>query len=126
MDKLRGNASSLHVNALKIVKEIFPHYGIQNESPIKVRNQTLYLDILIKELNIAIETDGDQHKSFNKFFHGTIAGFLKAKQNDQMKEDYCKDKHIVLVRLNKTELNKETVMLKIKQALKEKSNDRAD
>lgn len=123
MEPLRGNASSLHTEALKIIKGVFPHYGIINDQPIKVGGNTLYLDIYIKELKIAIETDGEQHEKFSKFFHGNAAGFAKSKNNDTLKEQYCLNNGIVLVRFKKNEINKNTILTRINQTIKERNNE---
>ena len=126
MEEIRGNTSQLHKDALRVVKELFPHHNISNEFPIKIGNNTLYLDIYIKELKIAVETDGEQHQKFNKFFHGDAAGFARAKRNDAMKEEFCKNNNIALVRLTKKEIDKDTLLKKIRLALKERVDERDD
>ena len=124
MNDLRSNASDFHSSVLKLIKETFPDYIIANDKPIKVGNRTLYIDIFIKNLKLAIECDGDQHDSFNKFFHGDAAGFVKSKENDMLKTEYCKYNNITLIRIKyKEQLDKQTLLKKIAKAIKENQND---
>ena len=46
---------------------------------------------------MCIEYNGEQHYSFNKFFHKTQEDFEHRKTLDQIKIDYCKNNNISLL-----------------------------
>lgn len=58
----------------------------------------LRVDIFIKELNVALEFDGQQHKEFNKHFHQYDEKFMYSKQRDNKKEISCNKLGIHLLR----------------------------
>ncbi len=58
----------------------------------------LRFDIFIEELNCCIEFDGPQHFKPVDLFGG-IESFEKTKENDQIKNEYCKQNNIHLVRI---------------------------
>ncbi len=64
----------------------------------------LPFDFYLPELNIAIEYDGIQHFKEVEFFGGKEA-FLKCKQNDIIKNEYCLSNNIKLIRINYNEYN---------------------
>lgn len=41
------------------------------------------------QLKMCVECNGQQHTSHIKFFHPTKADFLKAKQRDNLKKQWC-------------------------------------
>ena len=43
-------------------------------------------DIVVPDLKLEIEFDGEQHFKFNKLFHGTVANFEESKLVDLQKE----------------------------------------
>lgn len=57
------------------------------------------------KLKCLIEYNGEQHYQASDFFGGE-EGLLKQQKNDQQKIDYCKEKHIPLIVIPYTELNK--------------------
>jgi very-short-patch-repair endonuclease len=59
----------------------------------------LPFDFYLPEYNTCIEFDGEQHKKVNSFFGGKEA-FMKLKINDSIKDEYCKNKGIELLRLS--------------------------
>lgn len=91
--------SDLHKKTLALAKKCYPKEKIKEEISIKVGNKTLYIDIYIPRLKLAIEADGVQHSKFNPFFHADINSFNQQKKNDKLKEDYCKEEGITLVRV---------------------------
>jgi len=55
-------------------------------------------DFYIKELNLCIEYDGEFHyKEYNKF--GSKPTLLKSQERDKLKNQYCKDNDINLLRI---------------------------
>jgi G:T-mismatch repair DNA endonuclease (very short patch repair protein) len=81
--------SALHRKVVSLVKEIYPNFTILEEEPVKVsvrgRQTTLFVDILIKELNVAIECHGQQHTKYVAHFHGSRDGFAGSQLRDQAK-----------------------------------------
>lgn len=114
--------SDLHKRTLILVKKCYPQEKIKEEVFIKVGNKNLYIDIYIPKLKIAIENDGQQHFKFSEFFHADVASFNNQKKNDRLKEQYCEENSITLVRVRfDEELNVEKLRNKILNKLKERS-----
>jgi hypothetical protein len=80
---------------VSLVREIYPLFTILEEEPVKVevrgRKTTLFLDILIKELNVAIECHGQQHGKYVTHFHGSRDGFAGSQLRDQAKAQQLQD-----------------------------------
>lgn len=114
--------SDLHKKILSLIKECFPKETIREEEPIKIGKKTLYLDIYIPRLNIAIEADGEQHFKFSKFYHADIFAFNKQKNNDKEKEEYCTESGITLVRIKYNDsMTVNDISKKITDKLREQS-----
>lgn len=64
----------------------------------------LPFDFYIPSKRIAIEFDGIQHYQPLEFFGG-IKSFEKRKYNDKIKNDYCEDNYINLIRIKYDEVN---------------------
>ena len=119
MKEVNLNASKLHKSVYTIVKECYPNESIRQEEPIKVDGKTLFLDIYIPRIKLAIECDGKQHDQYSQFYHGNAAGFAQQKKNDIAKREYCENQDITLVRIKYDDkLSKENVMDKILEAFK--------
>lgn len=64
----------------------------------------LPFDFYLQDYNLLIEFDGEQHyKSFNYF--GGEEGFKKLQYHDKIKNKYCKDNNIPLLRIRYDEVN---------------------
>lgn len=112
--------SDLHKSIYGIIKLIYPRETLEEEYPIKIGNKTLFIDIYIPRLNIAIECDGIQHDQFSKFYHQDIFTFKNQQKNDKLKEEYCAEKGITIVRIShKDPLNETFIGNKIIKSLKE-------
>ena len=70
------------------------------------KNNVSYIrfDIFIPSLNVAIEYDGEQHFKPIKHFGGE-EGFNKTKERDMVKNNYCKENNIKLLRIPYYEKN---------------------
>jgi hypothetical protein len=95
----RENASKIHQEAIKIVKELIPGALVYEECclPLGIK-KTLYLDILIPDFNLAIEVDGKQHDEYISYFHKEKQSFANQKKNDVLKESWCEANNIILLR----------------------------
>lgn len=72
-----------------IVYEEFPVYGTR-----------LSLDFYNATLDVAIEVQGAQHTSYNKFFHGgNQAAFIDQLRRDRDKDEFCEMNEIKLVKI---------------------------
>ena len=59
---------------------------------------TLPFDFYIISKNICIEFDGEQHNNIIEYFGGK-KGFRSRQRRDQIKNKFCKDNNISLVRI---------------------------
>lgn len=96
-----------------ILKEIFPYDKIVSEFPLGER---LRVDFVIKEpYNLAFEFDGIQHSEYSEFFHGSKGAFIESQQRDDRKEVLLSNRGINLIRLNKTDFDKDAIEKAIEQ-----------
>lgn len=63
----------------------------------------LIFDFYISELNTCIEFDGEQHFRFVEYYHRTIEGFKEQQLKDKIKNEYCLNNNIRLIRIPYTE-----------------------
>ena len=111
-DKLlsKNNISKRHSkfqsSVTRFVKEIFDKYQVEEEMTFDdcrnpMTNCLLKFDIYVDELNIAIECDGKQHIDKDAYFNKlTIdAGYTPSYITDQIKNRYCKENNIKLIRI---------------------------
>lgn len=98
---MKPNASKIHQTIYEFCKKRFPFYTILQEYSIKVNDngieKVLFADIFIKEINLFIECNGEQHYKPNKFFFGGSFEFEKSKKRDEMKYDWIKKNGFILV-----------------------------
>lgn len=81
--------------------------NLKNVLPLRV-------DFYLEDRNLVIEFDGEQHYNYKPDYHKTFCGFIKTRNRDIIKNKYCEDNNIKLLRLRdiknpekiKEELNK--------------------
>ncbi len=56
-------------------------------------------DFYLPNLNICIEFDGRQHYNIDNSYFGGEEEFLRIKERDGIKNQYCKDNDITLIRI---------------------------
>lgn len=87
---------------VKIIKTILNKSNIEFETEYKFEGckNKLYLpfDFYLPNLNTCIEFDGVQHFGPNKFFDKTYS-FKDRKRNDKIKNDFCVENYIKLIRI---------------------------
>jgi len=92
--------SQKELELLYILKQIFPNYDIQDN----VYMEGFYIDILIEDLKLAIEYDGEFHFGVNRWIHGEgvsgIKKFEHLEDNDKQKESMLKSKGYYLIRIS--------------------------
>lgn len=59
----------------------------------------LRVDFYLPEKNLVIEFDGEQHYIYSPDFHRNFCDFIKARQRDKLKDKYCEENNIKLLRL---------------------------
>jgi len=59
----------------------------------------LQIDRYYPELKLGWEFDGKQHEEYNKYIHKSKKNFDYYKECDRLKEKYCKEKGITLIRI---------------------------
>lgn len=84
---------------LEINKIIYlPQHKFDGCRTSKINNNSrLAFDFYLPDYNMCIEYNGEQHYTFNKFFHKTQEDFEHRKILDQIKIDYCKNNNISLL-----------------------------
>ncbi len=96
----KTNSSSLHHKCWEILIKLYPMEKVFQEVPIEVKKgETLYLDFFLPMKMLAIETQGEQHYSFNLHFHGNRWNYLQSKRRDADKRSWCELNNIRLVEL---------------------------
>jgi len=94
----------------KILKENEINFKEQHTFELCRHINKLPFDFYLPERNLCIEFDGRQHFEVIEFYGGQ-KGFDSTKINDQIKNDYCKNNGVTLIRIKydsiiKKELNK--------------------
>ena len=113
---LSGNTSScgcLHSKGNAKIKNILQNNNILyiSEYPIRINNINYYFDFVIlnenNEIDYIIEYDGILHFEQDNY-HGwnNKENWEKTKRNDEIKNQWCKDKKIKLIRIPYTDYNK--------------------
>ena len=90
--------SKLEEEAYNLLKKRFQHEIIIYEWAVP-GNEKMSIDFFVPQRLIAIECDGEQHRKFNKFFHGTINNFIAQQKRDRMKDDFCRLNNIKMLRI---------------------------
>ena len=100
-----SSRSSLHKKAKELLDKLFPYDRILEEvslpgSKTERRRSTLRADLFIPNRNLIIEVHGEQHFTFNSFFHKDKMAFFKAQARDKDKRAWCELNHMTLIELN--------------------------
>ncbi len=95
----------------EILEIIWPNICIYEEMPCF--GTQLKIDLYIPSLGIAFEFDGEQHSKYTPFFHGSRYNYIRAKNRDESKEQWCKNNNITLIRVIKEELDIDKIREKV-------------
>jgi hypothetical protein len=103
-----AKASAPHRAVLELLQAIYPGFAVLENQTIeasdKGRKCKLEVDLVLKELKVAIEVNGEQHYKFNQFFHPTIAHFHAQQSRDIAKAEAIADAGFTLVCIPDTEI----------------------
>ena len=85
------NKSKLHLQVREFLKTTFPMFTVFEEVSIKgfPKRSTYFFDFMIPGLRKIFEPNGQQHYKHIGFFHDTKLAYLKARQRDKLKQDWC-------------------------------------
>ena len=99
----------------KVKDLLYPHWRfdiVYEEMPLVGSRMTF--DFYNANKQIALEVDGNQHYSYNKFFHaGNRQNFFKQIHRDDQKEVFCEKNGITLIRIFENEKINEELFKKI-------------
>lgn len=80
---------------------MYPTIRVCQEVAVKIKpGVTLYLDMYIPLLNVAVEVHGKQHFEYTPHYHKHKHRFGRACLNDTLKKEWCEINKIILVELN--------------------------
>jgi len=82
----------------QIIDRVFPGQIVLEE--FYVPGEKLRIDFFLPRLKLAVEVMGEQHYVYNSFFHGSKEAFVRSKQRDVRKEQWCKINNIRLVKVD--------------------------
>lgn len=81
----------------EIVKALFPNELLLEEFPCL--GEGLFLDFFMPKKKIAVEVQGQQHSSYNAFFHKDKSDFILQQRRDVLKQRWCDANKIKLVHI---------------------------
>lgn len=103
--KPKKKMSNLAAKVEKILKKGFPMYRIGKEYYVSYQATSLFFDFHLPEIKVVIEVQGQQHYSFNKFFHRDKADFDAQQYRDRLKTEWCSLQKYTLVTLKYDEID---------------------
>lgn len=99
-----ASRSKAQFNTKQFLKSFWKNHVVYEEFP--VYGSRLKVDILNATLKIAIEVQGRQHSSYNKFFHGdSRLNYLKSIKRDVAKEKWLEINDFFLVEIYEHEVS---------------------
>ena len=108
-EKHISNSENLCFNLIKKFcdKDIQQQYVFRTYDYVYKRKRRLYVDFYIKDLNLIIEYDGEQHFSYTKMYHhDNYSIFVNQVNRDNCLKDYCKENSINLLRISYKDKNR--------------------
>lgn len=101
----RGNSRS--VGQYNLGRQIRSIYGMSAQllEEFPIPGERLFLDFFMPNHKLAFEFQGEQHDTFNPFFHGSKAGFERSKERDARKREWCKINNIILVEVRSSTID---------------------
>lgn len=102
IDWNKKSRSKIQFKIKQFLKEYWRNHIVYEEFP--VYGTRLKVDILNATKKIAVEVNGSQHTSFNKFFHKTRINFLRSLQRDHRKLEWLKVNDFELIEIEEKEV----------------------
>lgn len=92
--------SELHLATRILLHEIYNTATILEEITVYLRKKEIvYLDFYVPLYKLAVEVQGQQHYTYNEFYHGNQQNWLMYKKRDREKALWCENNGIRLVAL---------------------------
>jgi len=109
--------SKHHLEARELIKELFPTNSVYEEPTLPGskklgRSSYLYADFFIPDYMLIIEVHGRQHYEYTSFFYKNKMDFVKAKQRDRDKIEWCEMNNfkIVILPYNEKDIWKDLIL----------------
>ena len=96
---MRGEKSKSKIQRKvgQAIQERFKLYSVLEEWIIPASRMSL--DYFLPNIMTGVEIQGNQHRKFCKFFHGTIQGFKAQLERDSAKKEWCELNGIELIEI---------------------------
>jgi hypothetical protein len=101
----------------KLLQEIYSVSAIILEDFV-IPETKLSLDFFMPQRRLAFEFQGEQHRKYNKFFHGDPKNFAAQKSRDDTKRQWCDLNRIKLVILEDPDIT----IIDLKSAIMKEQN----
>ena len=99
----KKSRSKLQFNVKQFFKDYWKNHIVYEEFP--VYGTRLKVDIINVTKKIAVEVNGPQHDSFNKFFHGNSrAKYLESIKRDVLKAKWLESNGFIIMQIYEKEL----------------------
>jgi hypothetical protein len=114
--------SKIANDVYKVLTDMFPaRLGarVTKEIYINYKGQKLFFDFFIRELNLYVEVQGEQHGQFNKHFYDDKDAFIQQKSRDNLKVRYVQENPpMCLIRIKfDEEITEENIRSKLLKVL---------
>lgn len=90
--------SKIQFECGQVLREKYPFDAILEEWSIA--EEGFFIDFFLPSRKLVVEVDGQQHKAYNAFFHGSQANFIASQQRDRRKETFCKINKFDFIRVS--------------------------
>jgi hypothetical protein len=84
----------------EVLSELYPTEIILEEFPCL--GEHLYVDFFLPRKKLVVEAQGQQHDTFNPFYHTDKATFLAQRARDERKAEWCATNKLHLVTIQYT------------------------
>lgn len=96
--------SKIQLKVKQFLKEFWENHVVYEEFP--VFGTRLKVDLVNITKRIAVEVQGQQHTTYNKFFHGSRTGYWKSIKRDVQKDNWLVSNDFHLIEVNYDEVDK--------------------
>ena len=96
--------SKIQLKVKQFLKEFWENHVVYEEFP--VFGTRLKVDLVNITKRIAVEVQGQQHTTYNKFFHGSRTGYWKSIKRDVQKDNWLVSNDFHLIEVNYDEVHK--------------------
>jgi hypothetical protein len=87
--------SAPHLRARELLRRVYPLDRVLEE--VYLPGVKLTADFVLPLRRLVVEVHGEQHYTFNPFFHGSRFGFAASLRRDREKADWCRANALELV-----------------------------